>query len=241
MSKAASVTRMLHSFVESSESVEYDLSALREATRAQVPGERARASAQLSASSQLFVRSYSLLRDEVLAMDGEIAGNRVASLGELGIRAQTYIALLTLDELRELTAFWPSECAALFSGRDESFARMVGDFFERIGAVNALWYPPQPRAASKHSTEGRFRTRQSYRFAIHAARQQLTQLVDSPRWVQFNEACTRLTTVPGSMLVALCELMTEALTFRAPVEFDHEDLFEQHCARPGAVDVRAHV
>lgn len=131
--------------------------------------------------------AYTRLRTHVIAFDGAELGDSIESLGELGVRAEMFVAAVQLSRIGAAVTRGEIGAAGarrLFAGRFCSIDDVVGFVCRELGRINALWLPhrngrqtrvqlhtiPTERATEERALR--------YRAAIRDAQRELTALAN---------------------------------------------------------------
>jgi hypothetical protein len=182
-----------------------------------------------------FASHISLLQKVVTAFDQDMAGPEAGSLAELGIRAQTLVILLLLDELWDVMKSGASIYQDLFTGRLETIDDVAAFLFESLGRINRLWLPyrARPHATGIAAIET---TRPFlYRSAIRRAQRAIRALAEDPDFSHFLRTGSNRTDTP--QVCSACDELSAALNialtrdpdpalFFAAAAIEPEELFD---------------
>jgi hypothetical protein len=162
--------------------------------------EHAMAMRQFSHSCKLFMSRISDLQKIVVGFDHDIAGFKIGSLAELGLRAQTLAILLLLDELRDAMRYGPLSHQELFTGRLCTVEDVVWFLFDALPRVNQQWLlhraKPRDRAAPFTPKVLEATSSLLYRSSIREAQRAIAELGADPDLAHFLRVGSSYTDVP---------------------------------------------
>jgi hypothetical protein len=134
-----------------------------------------------------------------------MVGRQIRTLAELGLRAQTLVALLLLDEVLAAIVHSGSQCRHMFSGRFRCIQDVVDYLFEALPAVTAIWLPTRssPDEVEHHA---------AIRLAQEAMRR-ITDDVDFGNFLRVGSDCVELPDVRF-----ICEELKDTFAISLPIK-----------------------
>jgi hypothetical protein len=221
MFSAEAITATLHAIARESEAVHANRQALSVERAIGHSLERTMSRRQLSHSCNLLTSRIVTLQRIVTEFDQESAGAEIGSLAELGLRAQTLIVLLLIDELCNAMTPGASWCQELFVGQLRTMEDVVSFVFSSLARINQLWRRHRAESAAwwTGSTPSVGAVRPLlYRCRIRDAQRAMAMLGDDPDFADFLRAGSSLTA--SRRVRDACDQLANVLTIRLTREPD---------------------